>query len=393
MSSKTIWLVGLLALVLSLLTPSRRLAAENYSITDLGTLGGSQSRAYGVNDLGQVVGESRTVTGDSHAFLWLPEPAYGQPAGMNDLGTLGGAVSAAFDINNNGIIVGRAETTDPTLFRAFLWDPGIGNMQELATPEGPAEALAINDFGEVAGTGVDEIGFSQAFYRSAEGTIVFFSTLVPGDFVSQGSGLGYAGNINFAGTTFFPAHAFKFGGETGFIPLEDLGVESFVYGMNVLNQTVGSVVSDDWEHAALWGFIISLTDLGTLGGTDSRAYAINDMSEVIGFADTTRDIQHAFVWQAGTMTDLNDLLPPGANWQLEVARDINESGQIVGRGIAPNGQMHAFLLTTCSFADLDGDCLRCGESENVAPCIGPPKRGVYWGCARCAGESTWEAWA
>ena len=45
---------------------------------DLGTLpGGSQSWAYGVNDLGQVVGSSTNETGDLHAVLWTQvEPTH-----------------------------------------------------------------------------------------------------------------------------------------------------------------------------------------------------------------------------------------------------------------------------------------------------------------------------
>src|SRR5256885_15019294 len=39
-------------------------------MTDLGTLGGSSSSGYGINDAGQVTGESLTASGERHAFLW-----------------------------------------------------------------------------------------------------------------------------------------------------------------------------------------------------------------------------------------------------------------------------------------------------------------------------------
>ena len=54
-------------------------------MTDLGTLGGTYSWAFDINDRGQVVGYSGTAAGDQHAFL------YGDGA-MTDLGTLGGAI-------------------------------------------------------------------------------------------------------------------------------------------------------------------------------------------------------------------------------------------------------------------------------------------------------------
>ena len=43
--------------------------AQSYSVTDLGTLGGSQTQAFGMNDNGDVVGMSSTGTGARHAFL------------------------------------------------------------------------------------------------------------------------------------------------------------------------------------------------------------------------------------------------------------------------------------------------------------------------------------
>ena len=44
--------------------------SREYALIDLGTLGGTNSRAYALNARGQVVGESETVTGQSRAFLW-----------------------------------------------------------------------------------------------------------------------------------------------------------------------------------------------------------------------------------------------------------------------------------------------------------------------------------
>ena len=70
-------------------------------MTDLGTLGGDYSIAYGINDMGQVVGESTTDNGQTHAFITGPDGV-----GMTDLGTLGGDYSLAFGINDAGQVVG-----------------------------------------------------------------------------------------------------------------------------------------------------------------------------------------------------------------------------------------------------------------------------------------------
>ena len=45
-------------------------AQTGWVTTDLGTLGGSESMAFAINDAGQVVGNSATASGDLHVFLW-----------------------------------------------------------------------------------------------------------------------------------------------------------------------------------------------------------------------------------------------------------------------------------------------------------------------------------
>ncbi len=292
------------------------IATESYVITDLGTLGGAQSKAYGLNDLGQVIGESDTSSGESHAFLWLPQPAYGLPAGMNDLGTLGGSESVAFDINSLGQVVGRADTATPTIYHGFLWDP-LSGMQALGTLGGQlSEARAVNDLGEVVGSAQNANGFFRAFYRWAEGTTEWFGLVLPGDQESAGFAIGYA-NLHMAGaSSSAPSHAFAFGGEAGLYVLEDLGFGSAAYGLDGLRRVGSVTLESSAEHAALWD-TLALTDLGTLGGVNSRAYAINDFDQIVGESDTAAASKHAFLWQANVMTDLNDLLSANMGWELQ----------------------------------------------------------------------------
>lgn len=83
-----------------------------------------------------------------------------------------------------------------------------------------------------------------------------------------------------------------------------------------------------------------MIDLGTLGGSSSHAYDINDSGQVVGDSDG-----YAFLYDGGNMIDLNTLLPTGSGWELSVAYGINDSGQIVGQGSNINGDTRAFLMT------------------------------------------------
>ena len=115
-------------------------------MTDLSTLGGARSYAYGINNRGEVVGSSDNAAKQTRAFLW----ANGV---MTDLGTLGGEYSIADGINDLGQVVGVSNASNG-LPHAFFWDKGV--MRALPTLGGPALvvciAYAINADGMVVGT-------------------------------------------------------------------------------------------------------------------------------------------------------------------------------------------------------------------------------------------------
>ncbi len=95
-----------------------------------------------------------------------------------------------------------------------------------------------------------------------------------------------------------------------------------------------------------------LTVLGTLGTQPgwqwSAARAMNASGQVVGSSQVSlgdRSMSHAFLYQQGTMIDLNSLIPSSSGVTLLAARFINNAGQIVAQGDAQNGTVHNYLLT------------------------------------------------
>jgi len=130
--------------------------------TRLGTLGGANSWAQDINDLGQVVGYSENARGKIRAFRWVNGT-------MTGIGTLGGSVSRALAINNKGHIVGHSQLTgdprDPNgapFVHAFLKKSGV--MTDLGTLGGRnSTALDINDAGQVVGWSETAAGIRHPF--------------------------------------------------------------------------------------------------------------------------------------------------------------------------------------------------------------------------------------
>lgn len=119
----------------------------------LETLGGFTSEGHGINDAGDVVGDSMFASSfDEQPVLWR---ATGE---LVQLGTFGGAGGSARDINDQGQIVGYALSAAGER-RAFLSDDG-GPLADLNDRLEPGSgwvllsANAINDAGQIAGEGL-----------------------------------------------------------------------------------------------------------------------------------------------------------------------------------------------------------------------------------------------
>ena len=153
------------------------------TMVGLGTLGGAQSWAHGINDFGQAVGKSNVPvgTGADQAFVWTPTTPNGSTGTMLSIGVLGtGRSSEAYAINNAGQIAGWSYWTNDPVYenehRAFLWTPdtpngSTGTMVNLGTLGGSwSVATSISQDGKVAGWSALPGGSPHAFLWTPGGT-------------------------------------------------------------------------------------------------------------------------------------------------------------------------------------------------------------------------------
>jgi len=140
--------------------------------------------------------------------------------------------------------------------------------------------------------------------------------------------------------------AFPWSPSTGYILLGTLGgANSYAMTINDSGAAGGAAQTASGAlHAVIWSGG-SIRDLGTLGGANSFAYGLNNSGEAVGYSFLAGGGRtHGFLYDAGVMLDLNNLIPAGSGWIPTQAYAINSSGQIVGAGLF-HGVEHAFLLT------------------------------------------------
>jgi len=386
--------ISAVSLLAALATPVQPAAQEQkqqppqYTVIDLGTLGGTFSEALDVNNRGLVSGASTLSDGTEHAFLW-------QKGLLRDIGTpgLGGPNSIAFEVNERGSAAGPAETPIPDpngedfcgfgthlICLSFLWQDGV--MTPLPTLGGNnGSAMPVNNRGQVAGVAENStpdsscaapfqvLDFEAVIWGPRRDEIQELPPLA-GDSVGEaiwmndlGQAVGSSGSC--ANTLVFPIpvgpHAvlWENGSPTD---LGNLGGSCLVlckspilgpFGNTAIyitneGQVVGvsALPGDTTFHAFLWTREIGMQDLGTLpGDVASVAVGMNDRGQVVGVSFDASGNLRGFLWQNGTMTDLNTLIPADSPLFLLFADIINSRGEIVGFGVNSTGEVHGFLAT------------------------------------------------
>ena len=329
-----------LALALICLGPGPALAAGKptpppaYTLVDLGG-DGLGSGAYAISSFGIAAGFGLVQAAQPHAVRFSDRQ-------VEDLGTLGGDASVARSVNRWGECAGWARLPSGD-HHAFFTD--TRGMHDLGTLGGhTSDAAAISDDGTVVGS---------SFLSDDRVEVPFVWTPKQGMRLIELPGLsGRALDINrnseivgYGLTDVGELHGFLMRGET----VTDLGTlggaNSKAYAINDEGVAVGySLTGGDppFFHAVAWRSG-EIQDLGVLPGGHSVANDINDRGDIVGFSYTVGDTQVATLFHGGQVVDLNTLVAPGSGWILNAAFSVNDAGVIAGVGTY-QGLLRAFEL-------------------------------------------------
>ena len=298
-----------------------RVSSEN-PVTRSLSLGGSWSYAYASNRKGQVVGQAVNESGVAQAFLYDPV------GGMRTL-SLGGTQGSAYGINEQGQVIGWSLDTQGDV-QAFVYDATDG-IRPLSLGGRFGHATRINAAGQVTGVSENAAGERQAFLYDPE---TGMQTLTLGG----GSGLAYDINGNGQVTGWSQdasgvVQAFLFDPSQGIQPLSLGGSWGFGYRINASGQVIGrsqNLLGD--TQAFVFDPITGMLEL-SFGGSWSDATAINEAGQVVGYAQTAGGETHAFLYDPTQgLEDLNDVVSDPKGFLLQIARFINEKGEILAEG-------------------------------------------------------------
>ena len=364
-----------------LLASATTQAQTRYVLTDLGAVGSPSvtTSAVAINNLGQVAGNSNNADFSTYrAFLTAPNKPINPATDL--IPTAGGTYSA---INTNGLNDSGQLAVRVGLADGFRYDPD-GSMHDLGNLGGSSASTniwAIDASGQVTGqANIDffdafcsPVGTQPAFRTAPDSAIVAadnLGTLLSGCRSAIGTAINSAGQVvgnSSAGNLFNPEqHAMLVTGNT----MQDLGVlggavtfpaaqgkNATAYAINTAGQIVGystynGASSIYAQHAFLTTANGPMQDLGTLGGSYSYAFGINNPGAIVGSTYTTGDaVQVGYLYVGGTMYDLNTLIPAGSGYSVNTAWAINDSGQIAATAqLLSDGSYHPVRLDPADVA-------------------------------------------
>jgi probable HAF family extracellular repeat protein len=316
----------------------------------------SFSEVHAVNASGEFVGESHLENDVTHAFLC-------SNGSKQDLGALGsnGNSSYAYGINSSGDIVGES-VVDSGATHAFFYDGSMHDLGTLNDVAGNSTAAGINSSGMVVGTTVSNgfFGLSAFMYTQANG-MKTLDSLYPSLLVSFGSG-----QVGFVSLT--TATAINDSGEitgTGiYYDGTTLVDRAYLLIPGVRNGSVQVTIEPQGarDAGAQWqldgtgelhssGDVVDNIPAGshTITFTDVDGFATPPPQAIDVVANETTPATGTYTEQSGSLQVTitpQDAIDHGAQWQLDGAGPLHNSGDIVPD--IPTGSH------TVTFTDVDG---------------------------------------
>jgi probable HAF family extracellular repeat protein len=271
-----------------------RYVVTSATVTDLGTLGGPQSRAYDINHHGNIVGWAQAASGATRAFYYSAGSLY-------DVGYYSSCTwSEARGINYQNQVVGTCQLSDGRK-HAYRWAHGVLGLLNDLSPAGVADestAVATSDSGYIVG----QRGVTFPFSAGSQATLWVTNDV------------------------YVPLHPNPF------------DWPSRVADVNVYGVSVG--YEKDSERARRWRLqwpnVIADMIPGPTGSTGDliEPLGLNTHGHVVGSYDcyspvTTPDCR-AWFWDGVSPTStVLGLLSTGS---YAIAEDINDGGFIAGYG-------------------------------------------------------------
>lgn len=326
-----------------------------YTLTYLGTLEGlAQSRATGVNELGQVVGysypaeSSGAMPAGARGWIWRN----GALTAISLPDTLGLGASPTVlpsAVNDRGQLAGLAQGSGRNV--VFRWE---GGSSALAVIPGPRATVSdLNERGEVVGFWIADFctrnctGGGFVFRGGAIDTLSNYGQLriAPRAINDEGQITGALFRVG-AGTSWERAVLLESAdADVTYLPTSD--VASHAFDVDNRGRVVGLDFVGGQFHAFSWSRSAGLSHLGTLPSANiSVAIRTSEAGPTVGTSNCAGcTAALPVLFRNGKVIRIEDLYVQG-NWVFEGVADINERGQIVGHGRhRTTGATGALLLT------------------------------------------------
>ena len=291
-----------------------------YTAGVLTFFGATNTGAVAINNSGQIVIDTPTDHSAITGTYSIPTQPPTLVPYYVDLGSLySGGHSRAYAINDSGTVVGFSADAASTVSHAFIYSFSSNHMTDLGTLGTTSMARAINNSGQIVGESLTTAGYRRAF-QMVNGTMTDMDPANP----TYDS---YATAINDAGQ----------------IVVVTNKAWCRVFGPSRMARPSQVACRGSYWYTLLYngGTATNLGNLGAALGTFGAS--MNLGGDVVGMTNIAGPHQHAFLYHAGSMTDLNNYVTAG--WTLQLANNINDWGQIVCLGRSPTGHYEIVLLT------------------------------------------------